>query len=66
MKDRINIEHCVICDEPTGNSGGTEDSLYAFKKVTEENKLKGISLGEEIGPLCTKCLITLDEAGVIE
>jgi hypothetical protein len=42
------IEHCVICDEPTGKAGPSDDSLYA---TVESDR------GEfqPMGPLCQKC-----------
>ena len=38
------IELCAECDEPTGKSGRSEDSIYIF-----------YSDGTEAGPLCDSC-----------
>jgi len=38
------LEYCCICDEPTGNVGKDEDSLYVEMQD-----------GPEIGPLCREC-----------
>jgi len=34
------IEHCVLCNSPTGKAGATEDSLY---------------LSDGTGPVCESC-----------
>jgi len=38
------LEYCILCDEPTGNAGRDEDSLYIQTAADDE-----------IGPLCQKC-----------
>ena len=39
------LEYCCECDNPTGNAGRGEDSIYAELMVD----------GDEIGPLCREC-----------
>ena len=48
--ETVELEYCSSCDNPTGNAGRDEDSIF-------------ISLdGEEEGPLCEECyeLLTYD------
>ena len=39
----MNIEYCESCDEPTGNAGRGDGSIFVEKN------------GEELGPLCDTC-----------
>ena len=39
----MSIEYCDRCDEPTGNAGRGEDSIFVVRD------------GKEIGPLCGAC-----------
>lgn len=39
-----NLEHCQLCDEPTGHAGAGEDSIFIDTN------------GHRIGPLCHPCL----------
>lgn len=39
----LTLERCSECDEPTGNAGRYDDSLYIETD------------GKEIGPLCSEC-----------
>jgi len=50
------LEYCCECDNPTGNAGRGEDSIYADFLIG----------GDEIGPLCWECYENLVAAKIIK
>ena len=63
MTDKRPLEMCVVCDEKTGSSGHSDDSIYAdlnFPCVT-----LSLKVDDEIGPLCSDCYYSLWFVGFI-
>ena len=50
------LEYCCECDQPTGNAGRGEDSIYAEAMLGND----------EIGPLCFECYNDLVFAKIIK
>ena len=59
------LEHCRLCDEPTGRAGRGDDSIYC--ELLNHIVLGGVPYdsGDEIGPLCSGCKDTLVADGEI-
>lgn len=54
-------EHCVLCDEETGNAGIHDGSL--FPELL--HPVHGIASGDTIGPLCNECYEALAQLEMI-
>lgn len=47
----MELEYCIICDEPTGRAGKMDDSIYH----TLKHPFYNLKTGDELGPVCEKC-----------
>ena len=56
------LEHCIVCDEPTGNAGIKDDSIYVDLKGRFINYEKG----DFIGALCMECYKALIQLGLVD
>jgi len=57
----VEKEFCIICDEPTGNAGKGDGSIYGLLMVDHLGRPRG----DEIGPLCDSCFDKLADDEMI-
>lgn len=58
----MEMELCIICEDPTGRAGQGDDSIYPHLIYPLWEMLE-LTTGEEVGPLCPDCANALKQLG---